>query len=150
MKIGELAKKTACKIVTIRYYEKEGLLAAPERTGGNYRLYGAADLERLQFIMHCRKHGMKLGDIKNLLAFKDNPQPDCAWVSDLLDSHIQNVEEQIASLEHLRYHLEHLRDSCSGGRSGETCPIMRSLSNHGECCGTCAHCFPQAIFSKGF
>lgn len=140
MKIGELAKKTACKVVTIRYYEKEGLLAAPLRTGGNYRIYGMPDLERLQFIMHCRKHGMKLEEIKALLAFKDKPQRDCTWVGELLDSHIQNVDERIKSLEHLRHHLESLRNSCSGGLNGETCPIIHSLSNHGDCCGTCLRC----------
>ena len=140
MKIGELAKKTACKVVTIRYYEKEGLLPTPERTSGNYRLYSKVDLERLRFIMHCRKHGMKLEEIRELLAFKDNPNYDCTWVSDLLDSHIHHVEEQIASLNHLKYHLENLRGRCSGGQNGDNCAIMRSLSNRGECCGPCAQC----------
>ena len=34
VKIGELAKMTGCEVVTIRYYEKEGLLKKPERTEG--------------------------------------------------------------------------------------------------------------------
>ncbi|MDL2209393.1 Cd(II)/Pb(II)-responsive transcriptional regulator [Desulfovibrio sp. OttesenSCG-928-O18] len=140
MKIGELARKTGCKVVTIRYYEKEGLLTDPERTEGNYRLYGKEDLERLEFIMHCRKHGMKLGEIRKLLAFRDRPQQDCTWVSELVDSHIQNVDEQIRSLEHLKYHLERLRHSCSGGHSGESCGIMQSLESHGACCEACPRC----------
>ena len=32
LRIGELAKRTNCQIETIRYYEREGLLHAPERT----------------------------------------------------------------------------------------------------------------------
>ena len=63
MKIGELAKKTGCQVVTIRYYEKEGLLPEPERSEGNYRLYSEADIERLRFIRHCRHHDMKLAEI---------------------------------------------------------------------------------------
>ena len=39
LSIGELAKKSGVKVVTIRYYEQIGLLAAPERTEGNYRTY---------------------------------------------------------------------------------------------------------------
>ncbi|MFL6415763.1 MAG: MerR family DNA-binding transcriptional regulator [Bryobacteraceae bacterium] len=35
--IGELAKETDVKVVTIRYYEQIGVLSAPRRTAGNYR-----------------------------------------------------------------------------------------------------------------
>lgn len=31
VKIGELAKMVSCKVVTIRFYEKEGLLKEPDR-----------------------------------------------------------------------------------------------------------------------
>ncbi len=54
IKIGELAKRTECQAETIRYYEKEGLLPQPSRSGGNYRLYDEEHIERLRFIRHCR------------------------------------------------------------------------------------------------
>ncbi|WP_300882315.1 MerR family transcriptional regulator, partial [uncultured Desulfovibrio sp.] len=69
VKIGELAKMTGCEVVTIRYYEKEGLLKKPERTEGNYRIYEDDDIARLRFIRHCRQHGMSLSEIRALLAF---------------------------------------------------------------------------------
>jgi len=50
IRIGDLAKRSGCEVVTIRYYEKEGLLPKPARSGGNFRLYGEAHIERLQFI----------------------------------------------------------------------------------------------------
>lgn len=137
MKIGALAQKTGCQIVTIRYYEKEGLLRTPERSQGNYRVYDRQDLERLEFIMHCRRHGMKLGEIRKLLAFRDHPQHDCTWVTELINTHIDNVNTQIRSLEHLKYHLEQLRYHCTGGHSGETCGIMQSLDNRELCCASC-------------
>jgi hypothetical protein len=49
IKIGELAKRTGCEVVTIRYYEKEGLLPEPARSDGNFRLYGRA---RRAFAFH--------------------------------------------------------------------------------------------------
>jgi len=137
MKIGELAKKTGCQVVTIRYYEKEGLLPLPKRSEGNYRLYSTEELERLEFILHCRRHDMKLDEIRKLLAFRDNPQHDCTWVTELINTHIANVDAQIASLEHLKFHLEKLRHFCGGNHSGETCGIMRSLDNRELCCATC-------------
>jgi Cd(II)/Pb(II)-responsive transcriptional regulator len=136
MKIGELAKKSGCKVVTIRYYEKEGLLSAPERTEGNYRLYGPKDLERLEFIMHCREHGMRPSEIRELLSFRDNPRRDCAWVTDLVDAHIADVDARMASLKDLKQHLERLRASCGGEREGEACGIMRSLDDR-SCCASC-------------
>lgn len=145
MKIGELAKRTGCKVVTIRYYEKEGLLAEPDRTEGNYRLYGKSDLERLEFIMHCRRHDMKLDEIRKLLAFKDHPQRDCAWVSELIESHIARANERIASLEHLKEHLKQLRHRCAGGHDGDSCGIMQSLGSRDLCCAACDRCAGAAV-----
>lgn len=139
MKIGELSKKTGCKVVTIRYYEKEGLLGAPSRTEGNYRQYSAADEERLAFIVHCRKHGIKLPEIKALLAFREQPQKDCTWVSALLEDHLRAVNEQIASLEHLKHHLQQLRQSCTGTHDGKQCGILQCLTEQSICCASCAH-----------
>ena len=70
MRIGEVAKISRCPAVTIRYYEKEGLLKRPERTERNYRLYGEEDMARLRFIRHCRQHGMSLDEIRTLPAAK--------------------------------------------------------------------------------
>ena len=135
LKIGELARLTGCQVVTIRYYEKEGLLPRPERTGANYRLYGEDDVERLNFILRCRLHGMNLAEIRDLLAFKDNPTVSCAGSNELVEKHIADVEAQITSLEHLKKHLEALRHSCEGDR-GKGCGIIHSL-DHDEPCPFC-------------
>ncbi len=134
IKIGELAKRTGCQVVTIRYYEKEGLLGEPERTEGNYRLYSESELERLKFILHCRKHGMKLAEIRDLLHYKDNPKTDCVWITRLIETHLANVEQQIAALLHLKEHLVDLRDKCSGGGSADSCGILKTLDNSEACC----------------
>jgi Cd(II)/Pb(II)-responsive transcriptional regulator len=132
VKIGELAKMAGCQVVTIRFYEKEGLLTEPERTGANYRLYNDKDIERLRFIRHCRRHGMKLSEVRELLAFKDNPEADCDWINTLVESHIDNVQEQIESLTQLRDHLENLLHKCSGGKKAD-CGILKGLSTTDGC-----------------
>ncbi len=140
LKIGELAKRSGCQVVTIRYYEKEGLLPPPERTDANYRLYNDSDVERLHFIRRCRLHGMNLAEIRELLAFKDHPTVSCAWINELVEKHIADVERQIASLQHLKTHLETLRHACSGDRQ-QDCGILDSL-DHGSPCACCEdeHC----------
>jgi Cd(II)/Pb(II)-responsive transcriptional regulator len=131
MKIGELADISGCQVVTIRFYEKEGLLAKPERTESNYRLYGDKDIERLRFIRHCRHHGMKLSEIRELLTFKDNPNTDCGWINTLVEKHIENVTEQINSLTLLKEQLQLLLHKCSG--NAKSCGIIKSLNEADGC-----------------
>lgn len=76
IRIGELAQRTGCEVVTIRYYEKEGLLPEPARSSGNYRLYGEEQVKRMQFIRHCRSLDMSLGEIRTLLNLWDSPTQD--------------------------------------------------------------------------
>lgn len=132
-KIGELAEKTGCRVVTIRYYEKEGLLRKPERGENNYRLYHSADVERLAFIMHCRRHAIRLDDIKALLAYRDRPFRNCRWVGDILDSHIRHVGKQIQSLKKLEKTLKNLRRKCAGKTAGASCGIIASLTHPARC-----------------
>ena len=147
VKIGALARMTGCRAVTIRYYEKEGLLRKPERTDGNYRLYGDREIEQLRFIRHCRLHGMNLSEIRDLLAFRDNPTVSCDWINALVEKHVANVDAQIAELTHLKEHLLALLRTCSGGR-GKECGILKSLDNGEECpyCKNlhCGHSGPGA------
>lgn len=126
LKIGELAKAADCPVGTIRFYEKKGLLTQPERTDSNYRLYGSGDIERLRFILHCRRHGIKLADIRRLLAIKNNGG-NCKAVHELLDRHLLEVEKQLESLAALKMELETLRKpgSC---HDPDHCSILENLS----------------------
>jgi Cd(II)/Pb(II)-responsive transcriptional regulator len=128
IKIGELAKRTRCEIVTIRYYEKEGLLPKPARSDGNFRLYGDAHVECLQFIRHCRSLDMTLVEIRALLELRDNPNQNCDEVNVLLDGHIQQVEARMETLLQLKQRLVVLRDTCTGARAVESCGILHGLS----------------------
>jgi DNA-binding transcriptional MerR regulator len=78
LKIGELSEKTSCSVLTIRFYEKEGLIPQPERTEGNYRMYSEAYIDRLKFIVNCRSLNMNLNEIKRLLSYKDLPTQNCS------------------------------------------------------------------------
>ncbi len=129
IKIGDLAKRSGCEVVTIRYYEKEGLLPKPTRSGGNFRLYGDAHIERLQFIRHCRSLDMTLSEIRALLGLRDNPTQDCGEVNVLLDIHIQQVEVRVAALLQVREHLVDLREKCFDSRPVEACGILQGLSD---------------------
>lgn len=127
IRIGELSRRTGCEVVTIRYYEKEHLLPAPARSEGNYRLYGEAHVERLQFIRHCRSLDMSLSEIRDLLQLREHPAQDCGQVNAMLDAHIRQTEEQIAALQQLKQHLLVLREKCGGVREMQACGILQGL-----------------------
>jgi len=69
--IGELSRKTGVPVKTIRYYHEEGILQPHGTTEAGYRLYTAADEERLNSIRSFRALGFSLDAIRTML---DNPQ----------------------------------------------------------------------------
>lgn len=127
MKIGSFACATGCPVETIRYYEREGLLPPPARSGGNYRLYGPQHVDRLRFIRHCRSLDMTHDEIRALLAFRDAPQKRCDEVNALLDEHISHVARRIEELRALERTLKDLRGQCRTAMSTRDCGIMRTL-----------------------
>src|ERR1700751_2742398 len=129
LKIGELAKQTGCLVETVRYYEREGLLLEPARSGGNYRLYTNIHLERLQFIRHCRSLDMTLEEIRDLLRFRDAPDENCSEVNAFLDEHIERVANRIKELKLLQKNLRGLRNLCQQTRATKDCRILQSLGN---------------------
>ncbi|AQH04668.1 Cd(II)/Pb(II)-responsive transcriptional regulator (plasmid) [Burkholderia sp. KK1] len=129
MRIGELAKLANCTTETIRFYEKEGLLAPPERNGANYRSYTPSHVDRLRFIRNCRALDMTHDEVRALLVASDDPSGTCESVNALVDDHIVHVDERIAELTHLRQQLTSLRQRCGGGAAVEQCGIVQGLTS---------------------
>ena len=68
LRINEVAAETGLTTRAIRYYEEMGLLEPAARSDGDYRLYDASDLDRLQFIRSLRDDaGFSLAQIGQLL-----------------------------------------------------------------------------------
>jgi Cd(II)/Pb(II)-responsive transcriptional regulator len=128
MKIGELAHRTNIQVVTIHFYEREGLLPEPGRSVSNYRIYGDEHAERLSFIRHCRGLDMTLDEIRVLLRFKDAPTENCREVNDLLDGHIGHVARRVRELKQLEKQLKSLREACLGAQEAQHCGILNELT----------------------
>lgn len=129
MRIGNLAEATGTPVETIRFYEREGLIAAAHRTDNNYRLYTAAHAERLAFIRQCRNLDMTLHEIRSLLRLRDLPSENCAEVNALLDDHIGHVAQRIRELRALEKDLKALRASCSSPQAIDECGILNQLDS---------------------
>jgi len=129
MQIGELAKQSGCQVETVRYYERLGLLPRPARTAGNYRVYDEEQLERLRFIRNCRAIDMNLDDVRRLLYFRDRPELGCLEISELLDTHIERLDEQVREMVRLQRYLRDLRTCCDSPRTAGDCGILAALDS---------------------
>jgi Cd(II)/Pb(II)-responsive transcriptional regulator len=128
VRIGELARRGDITPETVRYYERLGFLPAPDRTEGNYRDYDETHLDRLRFIRNCRAVGMTLEEVHRLLYFRDRPNLACHEINNLLDAHIDRVEEQLRELQLLGGYLRELRSCCETPRTAGDCGIMARLN----------------------
>lgn len=127
LRIGDLADATGTKAVTIRYYEKAGLLPVPPRTAGNYRAYDAGHVRRLRFIRRCRELGFTLEQVRQLLGLSTDEDRDCAGVDRIALAHLSAVERKLADLGRLANELRRISRCCQGGRIAD-CRIIEALS----------------------
>ncbi len=127
MRIGELARATGTKAETIRYYEREGILPAADRTDSNYRDYSDDHLATLTFVRRARELGFSMAQVRELLALSDHDDKPCQDVDQLVQRQMVEVERKIADLSSLRDELGQMLRSCQADKIGE-CRIVESLA----------------------
>ncbi|MCA1695225.1 MAG: heavy metal-responsive transcriptional regulator [Actinobacteria bacterium] len=108
MRIGQLAAATGLSTKTVRYYEDIGLLPAPPRAPSGYRDYRDDAVARLRFVRAAQSVGFSLGEIREVLAFRDRGQAPCAHVRQLIEQHAADLADRIAALTTMRDDLERL------------------------------------------
>ena len=126
--IGDLAKGTGTKVVTVRYYEQIGLLPVPSRTAGNYRTYTNEHMRRLRFIRRCRDLGFTLDQIRDLLRLSSQKDEECADVDRITAQHLIEIEQKIFDLKRLAKELRRLNNCCQGNGIIADCRILEALS----------------------
>lgn len=124
--IGDLAKSAACRVETIRYYERAGLMPNPPRTEGGHRVYDADHMKRLTFIRRARDLGFTLDQVRSLLALADSADFACADVKAMTLAHRNDVRQKLADLQKLDTALADLAAQCEGGQ-GQVCAIFDAL-----------------------
>jgi MerR family redox-sensitive transcriptional activator SoxR len=109
MKIGQLAARANLRASAIRYYEKRGLLAAPQRIGGQRR-YSSDALDRVLLIRFAGDMGFTLAETKLFLnGLRDNSLVGPRWKK-LAARKLAEVEQNIArsrKLKSLLHGLQH-------------------------------------------
>jgi MerR family mercuric resistance operon transcriptional regulator len=130
LSIGELSRRTAVNIETIRYYERIGLLPPPPRTEGGHRTFGTESYRTLAFIKRSRELGFALEDIRTLLSLRDS-QGSCMDVRVVAERHLKDVRTKMQDLMKLESALAETIARCSNDESTD-CAVLERLDN--GCC----------------
>ena len=126
LSIGALSRDTGVNIETIRYYERIGVMPAPERSVGGFRRYREDHLKRLNFVRRGRELGFSLADLRGLLRLVDGHAYTCAQVRALTLEHLGETRRKIADLRRLEQVMADLAAKCTGRRVPD-CPIIDAL-----------------------
>ena len=138
--IGKAAALSGVSAASIRFYEKQGLLAPGTRSANRYRAYTDGDIHQLRFIRLCRAMDMSLDEVRTLLNLDLAKKADCAAADAALTLHLAHVAERLAELQALQQDLLQLRAGCDG--SGTPCRIMQTLHARAE------HLAPEAVKAR--
>lgn len=126
--MGRLATRVEVNPETIRYYEREGLLEAPERLPSGYRVFPEESVQRIRFIKRAQKLGFSLHEIKELLSMRlELTGRECAAVKRLAAAKIVEIDQKIEALASMRSILKQLEEQCPGSGPLSGCPIVGSL-----------------------
>lgn len=118
MTIGQLSEATGVPSSAIRFWERHGLLPAPERRGGQRR-YAPEAAERIMVLRKYQRAGLTLAEVKEFQ--RDQPRRQA-----MIRAKISEIEQRMIDLEHATQLLEHAL------RCGEedivTCPKFRTMT----------------------
>jgi MerR family mercuric resistance operon transcriptional regulator len=119
--IGKLAAAEGVGVETVRFYQRRGLLAQPERRGSG-RVYSEADRWRLAFIRRARALGFTLAEIADLLGPAE--ARSASDIAQAAEAKVAAVDEQIRELALLRCRLRRLVQVCEHG-DNDDCVALR-------------------------
>lgn len=132
---GQLAQRAQINLETVRFYEQEGLLAAPSRTASGYRKFGEAEVDRLAFVKRAKALGFSLGEIRELLAIQDGHADACVEVRDLVQNKLAIVRDKKAELEKLETQLSAALRKCNHALKRQqpkqhlkACPVLHQMA----------------------
>jgi len=127
LSIGQLAKQAGVGVETVRFYEREGLLAEPERRQSGYRQYQIDTVQRLLFIRRAKELGFTLKEIRELLSLRVDEDKTCADVRQQAEAKIADIQDRIRSLQRMKRALVKVTRTCSSSGPTSECPILDAL-----------------------
>ncbi len=115
-------------VETLRFYERQGILAEPPRRASGYREYPPETVDLVRFVKRAQEVGFSLRDVRELLALRPVPARAPEQVRRLVQSKIADIEHKVRDLEAMRRVLNDLLCACEENGCPASCPIIEALS----------------------
>ena len=126
--IGKIAGLAQVSADTLRYYERERLIAPIAKSDSGYRLYEREALQRIQFIKQAQQCGFNLAEIRSLLALRGSDAACCRDVRRVALEKKLQLEAKIKAMKVMSKALSQLVKECSGdNRPLDDCSILAAL-----------------------
>ena len=136
--IGQLAKLANVRPDTVRFYERDGLLARPERSPAGYRIYDEAALKRLRFIKQAQALGFSLDEVRRILSLRGRGKETCRCVIAMAQTTLVETEKKLKELQKFRDVLKAnlarwQQSSEQGGQIvAEFCSLIESIQERSD------------------
>lgn len=122
--IRSVSEQTGLSPDTLRWYEREGVLPAVERSSDGRRRYSAALVRFVRLVQALRRTGMPVGEVRRFVQLMDEGAAShgrrMALLEDqaaLIDRRLQQLQEDRATIRHKIAHYRKLIDQgldCNG------------------------------------
>ena len=133
LRIGEVARLADVNVQTLRFYEREGLLPAPQRRASGIREYSPDTVLLVRFIQRAQKLGFSLREVKELLALYGIPKATAGDVLAIAQRKLTQISGNINDLRAMHAALAKLVKCCPGGTVPiSACPIIAALVGEAE------------------
>lgn len=114
MNIKEASEQTGVSSAAIRYYEKESLIPAIDRTEVGNRDIDERILRRIRFVTQMRAAGMSIDNLRRYIelfdAQEDNTKEQIALIKTQLATMEEKRDDLQSAIDHLNYKLNHFYD----------------------------------------
>ena len=115
MKIGQVAGQAGVTVDTVRFYERRGLLPAPERMASGYRTYTPATVERIRLAKRLQQLGFTLDEVIDALHATDRGGASCDSERWRLEVVLERIDTKIAALRAGRLEVRSVLAACDKG-----------------------------------
>lgn len=127
MRSSQVAAEAGVNVETLRYYERRGLLAEPERSESGYRFYQPGAVRTVRFVKRAQTLGFTLEEVDSLLHLAQGGPEGCDAARSLATEKLAQLERKMADLAAMCDSLRRLVATCDRTPSRRECPLLDAM-----------------------
>jgi len=115
MKIGQVAEAADVSVDTVRFYERRGVLPAPDRMPSGYRTYTSATVQRIRLARRLQGLGFTLDEVIDALHATDRGDASCDSERRRLEAVLARIDGKVDELRAVRREVRKVLAACEQG-----------------------------------